>query len=197
MATEGIQLRLVDEAVMATLDRIERLAENPGEIMASIASFLVSRTQRHFQTETGPGGKWQPLSPRTAAKRTGRRRRGTEHILRDTTRLYSSITGESSDTEAAVGTNLIYGAIHQLGGEVKIPAREQDLHFGKTNRGRRFVKASRKRKETVRVSIGAHTITIPARPYLYLDTDDQAEILHIAEDAFRAEANSQSSGARP
>ncbi|RWB50840.1 phage virion morphogenesis protein [Mesorhizobium sp.] len=192
MATEGIQLRVVDQAVMATLDRIERLAENPASIMASIASFLVSRTQRHFETETGPDGKWKPLSPRTAARRTGRRRRGKDHILRDTNRLYSSITGESSDTEAAVGTNLIYGAIHQLGGEVKIPAREQDIHLGRTNRGKRFVKASAKRKETKRVTIGAHTITIPARPYLYLNDEDEAEIREIVEDAFRAEAEGAS-----
>ncbi|RWE75449.1 MAG: phage virion morphogenesis protein [Mesorhizobium sp.] len=189
MATEGIQLRLVDQAVMATLDRIERLAENPASIMASIASFLVSRTQRHFQTETGPSGKWKPLSPRTAAGRIGRRRRGTDHILRDTTRLYSSITGESSDSEAVVGTNLIYGAIHQLGGDVKIPAREQDIHLGRTNRGKRFVRASAKRKETMRVNIGAHTISIPARPYLYLDDEDETEICEIVEDAFRAEAD--------
>ncbi|TIX55773.1 MAG: hypothetical protein E5V28_22195, partial [Mesorhizobium sp.] len=132
------------------------------------------------------------LSPRTAAKRIGRGQRGYGHMLRVTNRLYSSITGEATDTEAAVGTNLLYAAIQQLGGEVKIPAREQDLHFGKTNRGRRFVKASRKRKETVRVSIGAHSITIPARPYLYVDEDDQAEILRIAEDAFRTESDSQS-----
>jgi phage gpG-like protein len=111
MAAEGIQLRVVDEAVMATLDRIERLATNPAAIMSAIATFLVSRTQRHFQTETGPDGKWQPLSPRTAARRIGRRQRGTAHILRDTNRLYSSITGEASDTEASVGTNVLYAAI--------------------------------------------------------------------------------------
>jgi len=189
MAAEGIQLRIVDEAVMATLDRIERLAANPAAIMAEIASFLVSRTQRHFQTETGPAGKWQPLSPRTAARRIGRRQRGTANILRVTGRLYSSITGEASDTEARVGTNVLYGAIHQLGGEVNIPAREQDIHLGRTNRGKRFVKASAKRKETMRVKIGAHTVNIPARPFLYLDDEDQAEIQRIVEDAFRAEAD--------
>ncbi|TIV70558.1 MAG: hypothetical protein E5V89_14130 [Mesorhizobium sp.] len=188
MATEGIQLRVVDQAVMATLDRIERLAENPASIMASIASFLVSRTQRHFQTETGPDGKWKPLSPRTAARRTGRRRRGKDHILRDTTRLYSSITGESSDTEAAAGTNLLYAAVQQLGATINIPAREQDIHLGRTNRGKRFVKASAKRKETMRVQIGAHTIAIPARPYLYLTDEEGAEIIRTAEDAIRAEA---------
>ncbi|CDX19692.1 Mu-like prophage protein [Mesorhizobium sp. ORS 3359] len=189
MATEGIQLRVVDQAVMATLDRIERLATNPAAIMAEIASFLVSRTQRHFQTETGPDGKWQPLSPRTAARRIGSRQRGNAHILRDTGRLYQSIVGESSDTEASVGTNVLYAAIHQLGGEVKIPEREQDIHLGRTNRGKRFVKASAKRKETMRVTIGAHTIEIPARPFLYLDKEDEAEIKHIVENAFRAEAD--------
>ncbi|MER8964490.1 phage virion morphogenesis protein [Mesorhizobium sp. M0808] len=196
MATEGIQIRLVDQAVLATLDRIERLAEHPRTIMSAIAAYLVTSTQRHFERETGAAGKWQRLSPRTAAKRIGRSQRGYGHMLRVTNRLYSSITGEATDTEAAVGTNLLYAAVQQLGGTVKIPARDQDLHFGKTNRGRRFVKASRKRKETVRVSIGAHSITIPARPYLYVDEDDQAEILRIAEDAFRAEADSQS-GAQP
>ncbi|RUW41520.1 phage virion morphogenesis protein [Mesorhizobium sp. M2A.F.Ca.ET.015.02.1.1] len=189
MASEGIQLRIVDQAVMATLDRIERLAANPAAIMSEIASFLVTRTQRHFQTETGPDGKWQPLSPRTAARRIGRRQRGNAHILRDTGRLYQSITGEASDTEASVGTNVLYAAIHQLGGEVKIPAREQDIHLGRTNRGRRFVKASAKRKETMRVTIGAHAIEIPARPFLYLDDEDEAEIQRIVEDAFRAEAD--------
>jgi hypothetical protein len=44
--------------------------------------------------------------------------------------------------------------------------------------------------------IGAHTITIPARQALYLNEADRAEILHVAEDAFRAEAD-QASGARP
>ncbi|SDA39153.1 phage virion morphogenesis protein [Mesorhizobium qingshengii] len=196
MATKGIQLRLVDQAVLATLDRIEHLAAKPGAIMSAIAAYLVTATQRHFERETGPNGKWQKLSPRTAAKRSGRGTRGYGHMLRVTNRLYSSITGEATDTEAAVGTNLLYAAIQQLGGEANIPAREQDLHFGKTNRGRRFVKASRKRKETVRVSIGAHSISIPARPYLYVDQADQAEILQIAEDAFRAEADAHS-GARP
>ncbi|MER9017364.1 phage virion morphogenesis protein [Mesorhizobium sp. M0898] len=190
MATDGIQLRVVDQAVLETLDRIERLAKHPQAIMSEIAGYLVFSTQQHFQRETGPDGKWQRLSPRTAAKRIGRSgRRGYSHILRDKLHLYESITGEATDTEAVVGTNLPYAAIQQLGGVVQIPAREQDINFGKTNRGRRFVEASRKRKETVRVSIGAHTITIPSRPYLYLDEEDRAEITRKVEDAFRAEAS--------
>ncbi|MEI9410712.1 phage virion morphogenesis protein [Mesorhizobium salmacidum] len=196
MAAKGIQLRVVDEQVLATLDRIERVATAPRTIMEAIAAYLVPAVQRHFETETGPDGKWPRLSPRTAAKRIGRSQRGYGHMLRVKNRLYSSITGEATDNTAAVGTNVAYAAAQFLGATIQMPAREQDIHLGKTNRGRRFVKASAKRKETMRVTIGAHTITIPARQALYLNDADRAEILHVAEDAFRAEAD-DASGARP
>jgi hypothetical protein len=42
----------------------------------------------------------------------------------------------------------------------------------------------------MRVSIGEHTITIPAPPFLYLNDEPiEAEIERIVEDAFRAEAD--------
>lgn len=184
----GIQIRVVDREVLDTLDRIDRVAERPGAIMAAIAGYMVTAVQRHFETETGPDGRWAPLSPRTAARRIGRGRRGTENMLRVTNRLYSSITGEATDTSAAVGTNVAYAAAQFLGATIKMPAREQDIHLGRTNRGKRFVRASARRKETMRVSIGAHTIVIPARQALYLDDEDRAEILRIVEDGFRKEA---------
>jgi len=187
MAAEGIQLRVVDRDVLETLDRIERLATRPAAIMSAISAFMVSAVQTHFQRETGPDGKWQALSPRTAAKRIGQRRRGPDNILRVSGRLYSSITGEATDITAAVGTNLKYAAAQFLGATIQMPAREQDIHLAVGNRGKRFVKASRKQKQTMRVKVGAHTVTIPARQALYLSDDDRAEILQIAADGFRAE----------
>lgn len=186
---DGIRLSVSNDTVSATLDRIDRVADNPAAIMADIASFLVQRSEHHIETETGPDGKWQPLSPRTAAKRSGRSRRGTAHMLRVSNRLYSSITGDSSATEAAVGTNVIYAAVQQLGGTVQIPEREQEIHLVKTNRGQRFARASAKRSRSRVVKIGAHTITIPARPYLYLTDEDAAEIELIAQEGYRREAD--------
>lgn len=188
MAAEGIQIRVTSETISKTLDAIERVAENPLPIMRDISVYMVQRGQRHIETETGPDGKWPRLSPRTAAKRVGRKLRGTGHILRVSGRLYSSITGEASATEAIAGSNAVYAAVQQLGGTVNIPERQQEIHLGKTNRGKRFVKASAKRKETRSVTIGAHTVTIPARGYLYLDEQDFAEIERIASDGFRREA---------
>lgn len=188
MALGGIQLRVVDQEIMATLDRIERLADRPAPIMSEISGFMVTAVQRHIETETGPDGRWQGLSRRTAARRIGSRRRGYANMLRVSNRLYSSITGESTDTTAAVGTNLDYAPPQFLGATINMPARDQDIHLGKTNRGKRFVRASAKRKETMRVKVGAHTVTIPARNALYLSDQDKAEIQRIVEDAFRAEA---------
>lgn len=189
---DGIKLVLDDKAVLARLDQLARAADNPAGAMEAIGQYMVSATQRRFQRETGPDGqKWQRLSPRTANRRTGRSQRGYEHILRVKNRLYSSIVYDAKPEQVEVGTGIAYAAAQQLGAEIKIPAREQDIHLGKTNRGSRFVKASRKRKQTQRVKIGAHTIAIPARPYLGVDADDQAEILAIVEDFLRTEAGEQ------
>lgn len=186
----GIRITVSADQVMATLERIDRVAKQPGDIMADIAAYLVTSTQRHFETETGPSGKWTPLSPRTANRRIGRsRRRGAANMLRVTNRLYSSITGESSDKEAAVGTNAIYAAIHQFGGTIAQAARAQDINLSAGRGRKRFVRASAKRKTSMTVNIGARTITIPARPFLYLDENDFAEIERIVAEGFRREAD--------
>lgn len=184
----GVQIRVDDRQAIETIDRVVRVAENPAAIMADIEAYLVFSTQRHIETERGPDGPWPRLSPRTANKRIGRRRRGYDHMLRVSNRLYSSITGDSGADFAAVGTNVIYGGVHQFGAVIDMPERQQDVHLS-TGRGRRrFVSAARKRKETRRVSIGAHQVSIPARPFLYLDETDRAEIERIAEDGLRREA---------
>lgn len=188
MAVEGIRITVIDEAIASTLARIDRVAESPASIMSEISAYMVMRTQRHIETETGPTGRWPALSPRTAAARIGRGRRGSEHMLRVSNRLYSSITGESSATEATAGTNVLYAAIQQFGGTIKRPEREQTIHLGRSKGRTRFVKASAKRAQARTVKVGAHAIKIPARPYLYLDDEDFREIERIAESGFRKEA---------
>ena len=183
----GIQLRVVDRDIMAVLDRIDRHSERPRAAMEAISGSMVTSVQRHFETEAGSDGKWPRLSARTASRRIGRRQRGYGNMLRVTNRLYQSIVGESSDTEATVGSNAVQAAIQNFGGEVQIPERVQDIHLGRTNRGKRFVRASARRKETVTVSIGAHTVKIPAREFLYLSPAELGELEATANDVFRSE----------
>jgi len=188
----GIRLIVDEKPLLQTLGQLQRAAEDPQRAYDAIGAYLVTATQRRFERETGPdGSRWQRLSPRTANRRIGRARRGYDHILRVKARLYQSIVYEAADNQVAVGTNLVYAAIQQLGGTVTIPARDQDVNLSVGKGRRRFVRGSAKRKETRRVHIGAHTITIPARPYLGIDHDDEVEIQAIVEDFFREEADAQ------
>lgn len=186
---EGITLTLDDREVQADLAQLVRQADNPAAAMNAIGAYMLAATQHRFERETGPDGvKWARLSPRTAAKRIGRARRGYEHILRVKARLYSSLSYEASADQVSIGTNLDYAAAHQLGATIQIPERQQEINLSVGKGRKRFVKASAKRRDTRNVTIGAHTITIPARPYLGADEADRAEIRAIVEDHFRGEA---------
>lgn len=182
----------ISNTATPTLVRLVAAASQPAEMMRDVAGYLLFSTQRRFETQTDPDGrKWKPLKPRTAAARAGRRVRGNDHILRVTTRLYQSLTQASDATSAQLGSNAEYAAIHQLGGEIQMPARESRLTFKKVRgkRGVRFVKAGTKDATVRDVKIGAHTINMPARPYLGISDADRSEIEIIGVAAIRREAD--------
>jgi hypothetical protein len=67
-------------------------------------------------------------------------------------------------------------AVHEFGGSMQIPERTQDLHF-KTSKsgevGNRFVKAD-KSGFVQTVTIPAHVVTVPARPFFRTMLDQKA-----------------------
>ncbi|TFF20538.1 phage virion morphogenesis protein [Jiella endophytica] len=187
MAAAGIRITVDDAAVMGALSRLE--TRERGDAMNAIGAYLVTATQQRFEREQGPDGKpWQRLSPRTANKRIGRSRRGYEHILRVKSRLYSSITYRADAASLAVGTNVKYAAIQQLGGTMEQSARRQTIYQRYDPKSgeidQRFVKRSRSNFAR-EVDVKAHTITIPARPYLGISDEDRAELLEIIADTER------------
>lgn len=189
---EGVRIEVDDKAVLATLSAAQRVSANPASIMAAVEPYLVFSTQRHIETERGPDGPWPRLSPRTASRRIGGRQRGFENMLRVTNRLYSSITGDSGPDYAAVGSNLAYARIHQLGGTIDMPERQQTIYQAyDARRDRLSAKFRAKRRSNFArdVKVGALQVTIPARPYLYIDQTDRDEIERIAADVIRREAD--------
>lgn len=188
---DGVQIRIDDKAAREQLSAVLRVAQHPAGIMAAVADELLFISQRHIQREQGPGGAWPRLSPRTANGRIGRRRRGTENMLRVSGRLYASLTQASGADYALVGSNLRYAAIHQTGGTIDMPERSQTIYQAYDKRRDHFDATFRaKGKSTFArdVKVGAHRVTIPARPYLYVDADDAAAIEAAAADALRQEA---------
>jgi phage virion morphogenesis protein len=88
--------------MVSKMQHAQTMTEAMGEALAS-------STKQRFKTETDPeGNKWEPsIRAMTEGGKT----------LTDTAVLKNSIGYEATKTHVAVGTNVVYGAIHQLGGK--------------------------------------------------------------------------------
>ena len=160
-ATDGT----VTLSLAAGLERFE--AEQP-RILREIGMSLLVSIRQGFEAERSPEGEaWEPLKPATV-----RQRKGDAHpILQRKGRLKKSITIKMTPDSVIVGTNLAYAAAHQFGAAIKRAAGAVKLHFRRISRGPnkgqvRFARANDKRVKFDRTS-AAHTIRIPARPYLF------------------------------
>lgn len=160
----GVSIRLDGaDATLAVLGDLVKRTQNPRGLFENLGDYLAASTQRRFETGTAPGGAKWPLSIR--AKVEGGK------TLVDTGRLSDSIVQETTDHSVAIGTDVVHAAIHQLGGTIK-PKTKKALRF---KIGKAWVTAKQ--------------VTIPARPFLGIDGDDETEIINIAENWLRGEAN--------
>ena len=141
-------------ALHASLEVAVAALTRPEEMMDEIGAVLEAGVQQRFIDATDPDGTpWTESLRATLGERGGK-------TLTDTGRLQGSITRAVSGGEVAVGTNVIYGAIHQFGGEIvakAAPALAFTLADG--------------------TEVVTQKVTMPARPYLGVDTADRAGIL--------------------
>jgi phage virion morphogenesis protein len=93
---------------------------------------MITATRSRFDTETAPdGSKWAALSPRYAARKARMRSvvDGGKRILAKRGTLRDTIRYKASRSDVVIGSNEVYAAIHQLGGQAgrgrkaTIPAR--------------------------------------------------------------------------
>lgn len=116
----GVQARITVQhfdRLAEAMNGLLRLRADPAPMLDDLGMQWLTLTQDRFEAERDPdGGKWQPTQRGGA-------------ILRDTNRLYQSLTYEVHADGVAVGSNVVYSAIHQFGGQagrgrkVTIPAR--------------------------------------------------------------------------
>lgn len=160
---------------------LELLVERLGSLrtpLNDIAEYLHISTDSRARRQIAPDGSpWAPLSPRTLA-----RKKGTK-ILRESGALLDTLRHQVSDDGLDFGTDRPYGAIHQEGGKIEHAARSQQVYFKEKGGvvGNRFVKKS-KSNFAQWVTHGARSVEMPARPYLGLSSEDEAEILEIVSD---------------
>jgi phage virion morphogenesis protein len=179
MAGAGWHIQVADAEVQTALNAVVAAGLDPEPLFEDIGQSLIVSTQHRFEAETDPQGrKWKAL-----AKSTLRRKRGDNRILRQSNRLYDSITKDVAPDYLLVGTDVAYGGVHQGGATIDHYARSQKATFSRNRKGQlRFASKRSKAKSRVvkPITIGDHTVTIPARPYLGLDEADKAMILEKA-----------------
>ncbi|QND45203.1 phage virion morphogenesis protein (plasmid) [Rhizobium lusitanum] len=191
MTDKGIRLEVREDQIIAGLEKLDAANGSLSDANNAIGAYLVTSTQRRFERETGPDGKpWQRLKPRTAARRIKGRPRGYANILRVSRRLEQSIVYEADDEGIAVGTNVIYAAIQHLGGTIAMPERQQTIYQNydaKTDTLDQTFRTRGRSNFARDVTVGAHEIKIPGRPYLGIDDADRTEIAAIIEDHYLGE----------
>lgn len=133
--------------VQAVLHRLADAVEDLTPMFDDIGAALVVSSRARFEAQAGPDGRrWAPHSADTVLSRLGgvgkaytkkmnfraaaKRRMSKMQILILRGHLHDSLTWRATRTSIEIGTPLVYGAIHQFGGEagrtgarVKIPAR--------------------------------------------------------------------------
>ena len=119
-----LSVKIKDDEARSLFAQLERRGANTRIAMASIGEYMLRRTDERFSAEKDPeGNPWQPLSEETLKKKKHTK------ILTESSNLRSRIVYKADVDSVALGTNVIYGAIHQLGGKagrgrkVTIPAR--------------------------------------------------------------------------
>lgn len=160
---------------------LERQAEpGTGRLVPRLGEYLQASTKERFKTEIAPDGTpWEKL--KTATIR--RKKYNPDKVLTLRGYLRGSIRWqELSPGSVAVGTNMEYAAIHQFGGDIQQPARQATVRYRSVAGRVLFAGRKHKRATEHQVMIPAHTVKMPARPYLGISAQDDREILEIIRD---------------
>lgn len=140
---------------LSGLSKLQRAVDDLGRrfsigkgLMMAVAATLRATTQDRFNTKLTPSGR--PWS--TPLVKSGD--------------LRKKLDIDASETEALVGSNLEYAAIHQFGGVIK-PKKAKILAFSINGQ-----------------DVFAHKVTIKANPFLGISKSDEDEIAATIKDFF-------------
>lgn len=172
----GISFRLdvLDQPLRRYFQRLGSRMESPRPVLASIGEYMLRRTEDRFFAQKDPQGQaWKKLSAITL-----RTKKHTK-ILTESGNLRGRIVYRLEPGAVVIGTNVVYAAIHQLGGtirknvQVRSHWRIMNRAFGKPIPARHVMVDSHERKMD---------LTIPARPFLGVNDDDRQEFEDILTD---------------
>lgn len=163
-----INLVVDDKKVNNLLRQISTHSKNIAPLMKTISETVLSSVQKNFDV----GGRYSlPGTIEGGEKKWEKSERAEQQkgqTLIDTRRLLGSISSRSSSKTAEVGTNVVYAAIHNFGGDIPahiIRARNAKALSIPTKEGIVFRKSAK-----------IPEISMPARPFMVVQQEDLKEI---------------------
>lgn len=146
--------------------------------LKSVGETLLNSTRERMNRQVAPdGAPWAPLNKAYAGTLADRDKNGRIitkgvkkglKILQESGQLFGTLRWQVSGEQLQLGTNKIYGAIHQFGGTIR-PRSADNLVFWL---GGQLVYAKK--------------VTIPARPFLGLSSEDRKRAVEDVEDVYDA-----------
>ena len=150
-----INIELNDKPVRDAFNRLLRAGTDLSPMLGDIGDKVLTSTHDRFNTQEEPNGKpWAPLSTRTTLKRKPRNK---DKILTQEGHLRGNLVYQVGHDYVEIGSPSIYANTHQFGAKQGA--------FGTTKRGAPIPWGD-----------------IPARPFLGISTEDEADIKHIILD---------------
>lgn len=179
------EVSVQDETVQKKLDELLDRMDNRRGFFVNVGEQLLNSAKTNFEKEAGPDGiPWQRLLPKTIQRRE---EKGLTpiRVLRARGRLAGTINYLPSDDNVRIGSPMEYAAIHQLGGEIEKPERTGTIYQHYDPETDEFDQRFRKKSQSTfarEVKFKAHSIRMPARPFIGVSKADETAIVEIAED---------------
>ncbi|MBL4838385.1 MAG: phage virion morphogenesis protein [Kordiimonadaceae bacterium] len=171
----GASFEIDSAEVRSAIGQVVHELGNPAPLFQIIIEYLHRAHRNRFIAQRSPDNKaWQALSPRYLK----RKHKNRNKILHLRGHLRNTLRGQYDDAGLEFGTDRVYGAIHHFGGDIKKSAAQREVFFKRTKAGvgNRFVKKASS-NFAQQVNVGAHSITMPARPWLGTSKKDNQQIL--------------------
>ena len=168
-----------DQGLKEMLFRAQEKLRDLTPVMREISEIMIEASMRAFAEKKDPetGAPWAELAEATKKYRK-KHGRADQNILQFSGLMRASIGRPGRGIlkigpfEALVGTNVPYAAVHQFGAEITHNARPVDVRLRKVKGKTLFARKSHKRVWNVHSIAWAHTVKIPARPFLGVDDSD-------------------------
>lgn len=184
--SELLKISIADEPLRAALGRVIASLHDTTPLMQALSEIMVDASARAFEQTADPvtGAPWKPLSASRQRQRA-KKGRSIANMLQDSGLLVGSIARPSGQGavrdigphHALVGTNVPYAAAHQFGATIQREASPMTVRLRKWKGRIEFAKAKHKRVRVVDTVRKAHTVTIPARPFIGVGPTDIEDML--------------------